>query len=155
MEAVEVLKIDQKRIAGFLERLEMTADASEKREIFKDFYPELNDYLRVKETLFYPQFSGFFEMSHCVDQAFNDHALIRDLSKKIEDTLDTEETTDLINELIDSIRRHITIQEQDFFPKARRMLGMLKMHQLGEFLIEAKEWNYSQRKHLQQHVVAA
>ncbi|MBC7692363.1 MAG: hemerythrin domain-containing protein [Methylotenera sp.] len=154
MEAVEVLKIDQKHICEFLNRLEATGDASEKREIVKDLHSELHDYLRVKETLFYPQFSGFSEMSNCVDQAFRDHLVIRELAKKVDETLDSEETVDLINELTDQIRRHMTFQEQDFFPKARRMLGMIKMHQLGEFLIEAKEWNYSHRQKGSQPIAA-
>jgi hemerythrin superfamily protein len=139
MDAIEMLKSDHQKVDRLFQLINQTADSAEKREIFNQIREELELHAQVEESIFYPACQEFEEVQDQLEEALEEHNTIKDLLEEIEDTTDTEEVTDLIDELIETVQHHVEEEEDEFFPKIRDLMDKSQLEQLAILMADAKE----------------
>jgi iron-sulfur cluster repair protein YtfE (RIC family) len=141
MNAFTLLKADHKKVAGILEKLDLTTERGVKtrEELFTQLKTELEVHTRIEETIFYPALEKADETRDITLEAFEEHRLVKQLLGELESMgKDKEEWTAKFTVLKESIEHHVEEEEGDMFPKARKVLGEEKAETLGTRMEEAK-----------------
>ena len=141
MNAFTLLKTDHKKVAGILEKLDSTTERGVKtrEELFTQLKTELDVHARIEETIFYPALQDADETRDITLEAFEEHRLVKQLLGELEkmDKGD-EQWTARFTVLKEQIEHHVEEEEDEMFPKARKVLGEEKAEELGARLEEAK-----------------
>lgn len=138
MNALEMLKSDHEKIAGFFEQLQETDDLAQRHDLIERIRDELIVHSRVEETAFYPEFrnrSGFEEM---IEDCRQEHQEFRDLLTEIDASNDEDELNQFLDELQESFDQHVDFEEGELFPKIEELLDEQNLIQLGDKLISAR-----------------
>ncbi len=148
MEATEVLKLDHESIRNALDQLDHSQSMRDRTVLFVNLRNDILSHARLKETLFYPHFSDYPELSSFLDRAYEDHEKIKRHITQINSYIEMRSLTEedalqmdlMISELSEDMKDYLKHQEKELFPRSKKALGHFRMRQLGEFIIEAKEW---------------
>ena len=146
MNAIELLKKDHEKVRGLLGELaETTNRASTGRaELLGKIALELKVHTKIEEEIFYPAFREAGEKSDdekMFFEAMEEHRAAGDLV--LPDLLATEVETDqfggrakVLKELVE---HHADEEEKEMFPRARELLGLDALRELGERMQARKE----------------
>ena len=123
----EHLAREHGRVTGLLLRLKASADPKLRAELFPKIRIELLSHEKGELAEVFPAFLEHAELAGFVEEHRRDaeklDALIDDLAKTASaDAMWSRRLTDLI----ESVSRHATEEEDEFFPKASRVLGPKK-----------------------------
>ena len=142
MNAFTLLKEDHKKVAGILEKIDSTTERGVKtrEDLFTQLKTELDVHARIEETIFYPALENADETRDITLEAFEEHRLVKQLLGELEkmDKGD-EQWTARFTVLKEQIEHHVEEEEDDMFPKARKVLGEEEAEALGTRLEEAKQ----------------
>jgi hemerythrin-like domain-containing protein len=146
MNAIELLKKDHEKVRGLLGELaETTNRASKGRpELLRKIALELKVHTKIEEEIFYPAFREAGEKSDdekMFFEAMEEHRAAGDLV--LPDLLATEVETDqfggrakVLKELVE---HHADEEEKEMFPRARELLGLEALRELGERMQARKQ----------------
>lgn len=142
MDAIKLLKTDHEKVSGIFKKLEPTTERAEKtrEELFTQLKQELDIHAKIEEQIFYPAIKEADETHDITLEAIEEHNVIKDLLAQLEaDPKDTEEWFAKLTVLKENVEHHVEEEEEEMFPKARKVLGQEKVDQLGTRLEEAKQ----------------
>jgi hemerythrin-like domain-containing protein len=146
MNAIELLKDDHKKVRGLLGELAETTNRASKgrTELLQKIALELKVHTTIEEEIFYPAFRQAGEKHEdekMFFEAMEEHRAAGDLV--LPDLLATEVETDqfggrakVLKELIE---HHADEEEKEMFPRARELLGLEALRELGERMQARKE----------------
>ena len=146
MNAIELLKKDHEKVRGLLGELAETTNRASKgrTELLQKIALELKVHTKIEEEIFYPAFREAGEKSEdekMFFEAMEEHRAAGDLV--LPDLLATEVETDqfggrakVLKELIE---HHADEEEKEMFPRARELLGLEALRELGERMQARKE----------------
>ena len=141
MNAFTLLKADHKKVAGILEKIDATTERGVKtrEELFTQLKTELDVHAQIEETIFYPAIENADETRDITLEAFEEHRLVKQLLGELE-AMDKgdEQWTARFTVLKEQIEHHVEEEEDDMFPKAKKVLGEEEAEALGTRLEEAK-----------------
>ena len=141
MNAFTLLKGDHKKVAGILEKIDATTERGVKtrEELFTQLKTELDVHARIEETIFYPALENADETRDITLEAFEEHRLVKQLLGELE-AMDKgdEQWTARMTVLKEQIEHHVEEEEDDMFPKAKKVLSEAEAEELGTRLEEAK-----------------
>jgi iron-sulfur cluster repair protein YtfE (RIC family) len=142
MNAFELLKQDHKKVSGIFEKLEPTTERAEKtrEELFTQLKQELDVHAAIEEQIFYPAIKDADATHEITLEAFEEHAVIKQLLAELEaDPKDTEEWKAKLTVLKENVEHHVEEEETEMFPKARKVLSEEQVEQLGTRMEAAKQ----------------
>ncbi len=132
--ALELLKADHKVVADLLEKITNTTERAEvtREELFDELKLNLDTHAHIEETIFYPTIKEEKETHEITLEAYEEHAVVKDLLAQLEsEDHQTEEWTAKFTVLKENIEHHVKEEENDMFPKVEKILGEEKLLELG------------------------
>jgi len=143
MEATELLMKDHENVQGLFAQFERSReDAQKKGMLFEKIKEELQMHTKVEEEIFYPAVEELpiERAKDDIEGSIQDHeevdSLLDELQSLSPDDADFDEK---ILELMDAVRSHIELEQEEVFKVARAGLGEEKLQELGREMEEFKQ----------------
>jgi hypothetical protein len=142
MNAFELLKKDHEKVSGILEKLDATTERGVKTrdELFTQLKTELDIHAQIEEQILYPVLKELKETHEITLEAFEEHAVVKQLLAELERLPKDDETWGAkLTVLKENVEHHVEEEEDEMFKDARKVLGREQLEELGARLQEAKE----------------
>jgi iron-sulfur cluster repair protein YtfE (RIC family) len=142
MNALKLLKQDHDTVAQLLEKIDQTTERALKtrEEFFARVKTELDVHAKIEETIFYPALENEEETRDITLEAFEEHRVVKQLLSELEKMAkDDEQWTAKFTVLKENVEHHVEEEEDEMFPKVRKVLSNADLETLGARLEEAKK----------------
>ena len=145
MDAIRLLKEDHKKVKGLFEEVEATGEraAAQRKKLFQRIDKELTVHAEIEEGIFYPEFKRRAEDTEERDEvleAYEEHALVKQLLGELENLDPKEETYNpKLNVLKELVNHHVKEEEGTMFKMARELFDRDELNELGDRMMAAKQ----------------
>jgi hemerythrin superfamily protein len=143
MDAITLLKNDHKTVNELFKKFERAGDTAykTKAKLVEKIIHELAVHAAIEEVAFYPFVKGASDdLTDDVLEALEEHHVVKWLLSELEGMDPKDERFDAkVTVLIENVRHHVTEEEQDMFPRVRKMLSRTDLQELGDALAETKK----------------
>jgi hypothetical protein len=139
MDAIDLLKKDHDRMKALLTRA-VTADVAGRREaLLEELRAELVAHERMEEEVFYPPLRANPKTHDIVLEGYEEHHVADTI---LDELLETPPHTDVwhakMKVLKESLEHHIHEEEDDMFPKAKKVFSPEELEKLGSEMADVK-----------------
>jgi hemerythrin-like domain-containing protein len=144
MNAIELLEQDHQVVKQLLEKLVATTERAVKtrQDLLHKLHLELTVHTDIEEQIFYPAYekAGGREEAVMSAEAKEEHRtvdslVLPDLVKTDPASIPFTGRAKVLKELLE---HHIEEEEEEMFPKARKLLGAEKLEELGKLMEERR-----------------
>lgn len=139
-----LLEEDHKKVQNILEKLSETTENAIKtrQKFFLLLKDELTLHTKFEEEIFYPAVKEKAdkndELEDLIMEAYQEHHIVDVLLSEMESLECTDEAwTAKLTVLKENIEHHVKEEENDLFPKAKKILNA---SELKEMALQLKEW---------------
>ncbi|MEY2420896.1 MAG: hypothetical protein QOI95_963 [Acidimicrobiaceae bacterium] len=143
MDAITLLKNDHKTVNELFRKFEKAGDSAHKTKakLVEQIIHELAIHAAVEEVAFYPFIKGASEtLKDDVLESLEEHHVVKWLLSELEGMSPKDERFDAkVTVLIENVRHHVKEEEEEMFPRVRKMLSRSDLQELGEALANAKK----------------
>ena len=142
MDAFELLKKDHEKVSGIFEKLETTTERGVKtrEELFTQLKQELDIHAQIEEQIFYPALEEAKETHEITLEAFEEHAVVKQLLAELEQLSKDDETWGAkLKVLQENVEHHVEEEEGEMFSGARKVLSSEQIEALGSRMEAAKK----------------
>jgi hemerythrin superfamily protein len=143
MDAITLLKSDHKSVNELFKKFEKAGDNAHKTKakLVEQIIHELAIHAVIEEVAFYPFIKGVSaDLTDDVLESLEEHHVVKWLLSELETMSPKDERFDAkVTVLIENVRHHVEEEEQDMFPRVRKMLSRSDLQELGEALASAKK----------------
>src|SRR5258708_38219894 len=143
MDATELLIQDHEKVQGLFAQFERAReDAQKKSMLFEKIKDELQMHTKVEEEIFYPAVEELpiERAKDDIERSIQDHeevdSLLDELQSLSPDDADFDEK---MTELMDAVRSHIELEQEEVFKVARAGLGEEQLKELGREMEDFKQ----------------
>ncbi len=142
MNVIDLLKKDHEKVKTILEALKNTTERSiktreEKLNILKK---EFIIHAQFEEKVFYPSVKAEDEIKNLVLEAYEEHYEVKIMLKELDKlALDDERWKARLTVIKENIEHHIKEEENDLFPKIKKLIPAEKLEEMAEQLKKFKE----------------
>ena len=137
MEAIQLLKDDHKKVEKIFSDLENKRD--DRRALFPELDRELTIHAEIEEKIFYPAAKGAEPTRDLVLESIEEHKQIKMVLADLEQTdMRTAEWTAGLKVLKEDVMHHVGEEENDLFPKVKKILSKEQLEDLGTRMEEMK-----------------
>jgi hemerythrin superfamily protein len=151
MDAIALLKADHKEVEQLFSQFEKAGDRALKlkEKLVEKMIRALAIHAAIEEMFFYPavrtaalkantKVSG--AASDLVLESLEEHHIVKWTLAELEKMKATDERFDAkVTVLIENVKHHVGEEENDLFPKARRLMNAKVLNELGERMEKAKK----------------
>ena len=141
MDAFELMKKDHEKVSGIFEKLEPTTERGVKtrEELFTQLKTELEIHAQIEEQIFYPAIKEAEETHDITLEAFEEHAVVKQLLSELEELSKDDETWGAkLKVLQENVEHHVEEEEGEMFKNARKVLSREQIEALGARMEAAK-----------------
>ena len=151
MDAIAVLKRDHEEVERLFRQFEKLTERAHrsKQKIVMKIIRELAIHAAVEEMLFYPavrtaalkaNVRTLKEAADTVLESLEEHHVVKWTLSELEKMKPEDERYDAkVQVLMESVRHHVEEEQEQLFPKARRLLGDDLLFELGDRIEKAKK----------------
>lgn len=141
MNALTLLKQDHQNIESLFKRFEHAEDSQERKEISEKILEHLSIHAAIEEQVFYPAVRAkLVDETPALLEALEEHHVTKLSLTEIEKLpASAERLPAKVRVLIESVRHHISEEEDGLFPKVRDSFTVQELDELGTALEEAKK----------------
>lgn len=148
MNAIDLLTADHRAVEALLKDVQNLSENAHanRRKLFERIDQELTVHSKIEETIFYPALKAKAALKSDEDttqevlEAYEEHANVKGMLKKLEKTEAVDETYDAkLQVLGELVKHHVHEEEHQMFKEARRLMDNTELERLGEELAVAKE----------------
>jgi hemerythrin superfamily protein len=143
MDAITLLKNDHKTVNDLFKKFEKAGDSAykTKAKLVEQIIHELAIHAVIEEVAFYPFIKGVSDdLTDDVLESLEEHHVVKWLLSELEGMDPKSERFDAkVTVLIENVRHHVEEEEQDMFPRVRKMLSRSDLQELGAALADAKK----------------
>lgn len=140
MNALELLKTDHRKVAGLFAKVEATESEKQHEQLFEKIKTELETHTHIEETILYPMLEQYEELKDLVLEAYEEHKQVKTLIREIEHLTDGSERFDAkLKVLGENVDHHVEEEENEMFPKVKKLMQTQQLEKLGEQLEDAKK----------------
>ena len=143
MDATELLIKDHEKVQELFTQFERSRENAQKKvSLFEKIKDELQMHTKVEEEIFYPAVEELpiDRAKDDIERSLQDHeevdALLDDLESLSPDDADFDKK---MTELMDAVRSHIQLEQEEVFKVARAGLGEEKLEEMGREMEEFKQ----------------
>lgn len=141
VDIITILTDDHRRIEDLFRQVIDTAEDSERKELFKDLYNEIDTHAVIEEEIFYPALME--ENEEKMLEAVSDHATVRFTLAFLRALALAEEFNPSWIAQLKSTQKifktHFTEEEERLFPMARTTLGETVIRDMGKEVSNQRE----------------
>jgi hemerythrin superfamily protein len=143
-DATELLQQDHETVKELFADIEAASeneDDDEKAEIVEEIIAALEAHATVEEEIFYPAVkkARSENTKDEVREAYEEHLQIKALLAALSELNPDDESYDAkVKVLRDDVEHHVTEEEGEMFPDARKFIGKEKLQALGEKIAAMK-----------------
>ena len=137
MNIFDLLKKDHRKISEIFDRLEETAL---RKRYLRHLRDEMDLHSDIEESIFYPRLRQFNETERNIEQAVDDHQLMKTLLIELE-TIPTnsDDWMAKLSDLRDCVEHHVEEEEEMIFEGARDVLDRRELEDMAHRAEEMKE----------------
>ena len=136
MDAIELLKDDHKKVEKIFTAMESKDD---RQRLFPELDRELSVHAEIEEKIFYPAAKEVGPTRDLVLESIEEHKQIKMVLADLEQT---DKTTDewgaALKVLKEDVMHHVGEEEDELFPKVRKILSKEQLEDLGRRMEELK-----------------
>jgi len=119
-----LLEKDHREVKSLMDKIAAGGDATERKNVFQKVKDELTAHTQAEEQEFYSLLEQEEETAEKVGHSYEEHEEAARLLEEIAALdPDDEQWTSDFDQLREAVEHHIEEEENDLFPKARRLLG--------------------------------
>jgi hemerythrin superfamily protein len=136
--ALKLLKQDHDKVKDIFDQFEDSEDKDEKVKLAREAIEELKIHDAIEEEIFYPKVREAMKEEEIMDEADEEHHLVRIAVAEISQMDDDDERLEAkFTVLCEMVRHHIKEEEDEMFPNIRK--SDVDLAALGEELMARKE----------------
>src|SRR6266403_309196 len=151
MDAIALLTRDHQEVERLFKQFEKLTERAQKskQKIVTNIIREVAIHSAVEEMLFYPvvrtaalkaQTRALREAAGTVLESLEQHHVVKWTLSELEKMKPEDERYDAkVKVLMESVRHHVEEEQEELFPKARRLLGDDLLFELGDRIEKAKK----------------
>jgi Hemerythrin HHE cation binding domain len=142
MNAFELLKKDHEKVSGIFEKLDSTTERGVKtrEELFTQLKQELDIHAQIEEQIFYPAIKEAKETHEITLEAFEEHAVVKQLLAELDELPKDDETWGAkLTVLKENVEHHVEEEEGEMFASAKKVLSSEQIEALGARMEVAKK----------------
>ena len=151
MDAIALLKADHKEVEQLFKQFEKSGDRAlkQKEKLVEKMIRALAVHAAIEEMLFYPIVRTAAlkanntlgkGASDLVLESLEEHHIVKWTLSELEKMKATDERFEAkVTVLIESVKHHVEEEENDLFPKVKRLLNAKILNDLGERMEKAKK----------------
>jgi hemerythrin-like domain-containing protein len=135
-DVVDLIERDHREVEQLFTDFESTSDA----RIATKICDELTKHTHAEERAVYPVIADkLSDGPRLAREAENEHKEARQLIGRVRNTTDKAHLAELMVELKQAIQHHVSEEEQEMLPKARREISNIDLNHMAEDFEAAKE----------------
>jgi hemerythrin-like domain-containing protein len=135
--ALEMIREDHHKVQELFQEFEATEDRSAKKRIVENAIQELKIHAALEEELFYPAVRKQLDEEETIDEAIEEHHVVKLLISELEDMSPGDKRYDAkFTVLSESVKHHIEEEESEVLPEIE---GSLDAESLGEQMQRRKQ----------------
>ena len=135
-DVVDLIERDHREVEQLFSDFESTSDA----RIATKICDELTKHTHAEERAVYPVIADkLSDGQRLAREAENEHKEARQLIGRVRNTTDKTHLSELMVELKQAIQHHVSEEEQEMLPKARREISNIDLNHMAEDFEAAKE----------------
>jgi iron-sulfur cluster repair protein YtfE (RIC family) len=147
MDAITLLKTDHRAVEALLKQVQDLSESAhaQRQELFRKIDKELTVHSKMEETIFYPALKQKAKSKEDDDatqevlEAYEEHANVKSMLQKLENTDAADETYDAKLEVLSElVKHHVHEEEHVMFKEATELMDESELEQLGIKLSEFK-----------------
>jgi hemerythrin superfamily protein len=136
MDAIQLLKDDHKKVEKIFSSMERKEN---RQRLFPELDRELTIHATIEEQIFYPATKEAEPTRDLVLESIEEHKQIKMVLADLEQTdKSTEEWGAALKVLREDVMHHVGEEEDDLFPKVRKVLSNEQLDDLGTRMEELK-----------------
>ena len=142
MDALQLLTKDHDHVKKMLEELDDTTERAIKtrEQTFAELQSELEVHEAIEEEIFYPALKEHSKTRDIALEGYEEHHVVDTVIAEMGDVPVSDETwTAKFAVMKENLEHHIEEEEQDMFPKARKVFDQQELDELGERMATRKE----------------
>lgn len=142
MDVFKLLKADHEKVAGILEKLDESTERAIKlrEELFEKLNAELSAHAYAEEKVLYPAVKEVDATRDLGFEAVEEHKIVKTLLSELASLAkDTEEWSAKLSVLKENVEHHVDEEEEELFPKFRKVLSKEEIEAMGEEIQAAKQ----------------
>ena len=137
MDAIELLKAQHKEVKGLFKKIEK-AEEDEKQDSFEQLADALAVHAAIEEKHFYPATMNA-RTEELLQEAVEEHLSVKRLIADMDMSSDDPQFDAKITVLQEQIDHHVEEEEEELFPKVRKMLQKEVLEDLGVVMEDMAE----------------
>jgi hemerythrin superfamily protein len=140
-DVVDILTTDHHEVLDLLQQIKITANSEERRDLADTVISELVRHSVAEEMYVYPAMKKYLpDGDEAVDHDVEEHKELEQTMKKLESVdAQSPEFTQLLGELEDILRDHVSDEENEQFPQLRAQVPREELIEIGEKVENAKK----------------
>ena len=141
MDISSLIKKDHQEVASFFRRLKAAEGFSETSEqLFAQLREDLELHAHAEERVWYPTLQEAEGTQELVEEALDDHELVRDLLDELAASrMDDEAWNEKLEVLEEHVENHVEDEEGDIFDVARQLFSAAQAAELVQCWQTAKQ----------------
>jgi hemerythrin superfamily protein len=151
MDAISLLKADHKEVEQLFKQFEKTGDRAlkQKEKLVEKMIRALAIHAAIEEMFFYPTVRTAAlkansrageASSDLVLESLEEHHIVKWTLSELEKMNASDERFDAkVTVLMESVKHHVEEEENELFPKAKRLVSAKILNELGERMEKAKK----------------
>lgn len=140
MDALELLKMDHRKVADLFAQGNATEDEKKHQQLFEQIKDELETHAHIEETVLYPAFEKYGQLKPMVLEAYEEHKQIKTLIDEIIALSEGSERFDAkLKVMGKNVVHHVKEEEAEMFPAVKKFLDGRRLEQLGQELEDARK----------------
>ena len=149
MRVTTILKKDHRMVSGLIMTLDMTPkfNSTVRKSLFNQIHNNLMAHATAEEEVFYPAIRNIaFGQSEQVDEAYKDHATVKDLLRQMSN-MDpiSDEFDNRVAELKSNVQHHVEEEEGELFELCENRMSEEQLREIGQAFSERKKELKTQR----------
>ena len=139
-DVVDILTTDHHEVLDLLQQIQITANSEERRDLADTVIRELVRHSVAEEMYVYPDMKKYLpDVDEAVDHDVEEHKELEQTMKKLESVdAQSPEFTQLLGELEDILRDHVSDEENEQFPQLRAQVPREELIEIGGKVENAK-----------------
>ena len=145
-DVLTLLKKDHDKVKKLFKEVNDVSDGAHatRRKLFEQIDEELSLHAKLEETIFYPKFKAkskaASEERDEILEAYEEHASVKELLRKIEATDPSDETYKAkVQVLSELVEHHVKEEETEMFKQAKKLFSSEELDEIGAEIEAAKE----------------
>lgn len=142
MSVFNILKDDHRKVAKLLDEASETTERAIKgrKELISKIKSELTLHSKMEESIFYPVLKEYKETHELIMESYAEHETIEYLLKQVSsEGPENDEWLAKLTVLKENVEHHVDEEENQLFPKVRKILDQTQLNEMAEKMKRFKE----------------